>query len=135
MDVNNDPVYPFGFGLSYTTFDYSDIRLDHSQMSLDGGEVRACVTVTNTGDYDADEIVQLYVRDLVGSVTRPVQELKGFRRIHLKKGESQDVEFVVTPDLLKFYNEEFEEVCEPGDFQIMIGPNSRDVRTGTLTVL
>ena len=104
-------------------------------MSLDGGEVRACVTVTNTGDYDADEIVQFYVRDLVGSVTRPVQELKGFRRIHLKKGESQDVEFVVTPDLLKFYNEELEEVCEPGDFQIMIGPNSRDVRTGTLTVL
>ena len=121
--------------MSYTTFDYSDIRLDHSQMSLDGGEVRACVTVTNTGDYDADEIVQFYVRDLVGSVTRPVQELKGFRRIHLKKGESQDVEFVVTPDLLKFYNKELEEVCEPGDFQIMIGPNSRDVRTGTLTVL
>lgn len=135
LDVSNDPVYPFGFGLSYTTFDYSDIRLDHSQMSLDGGEVRASVTVTNTGNYDADEIVQLYVRDLVGSVTRPVQELKGFRRIHLKKGESRDVEFVVTPDLLKFYNEELEEVCEPGDFQIMIGPNSRDVRTGTLTVL
>lgn len=95
----------------------------------------ASVTVTNTGNYDADEIVQLYVRDLVGSVTRPVQELKGFKRIHLKKGESRKVEFAITPDLLNFYNEDLEEVCEPGDFQIMIGPNSQDVQIDTLTVL
>lgn len=135
LDVSNEPVYPFGYGLSYTTFSYSDMHLDRSQMNHNEGTVMASVTVTNTGNYDADEIVQLYVRDLVGSVTRPVQELKGFRRIHLKKGESRKVEFAITPDLLKFYNEDLEEVCEPGDFQIMIGPNSQDVQTDTLTVL
>ena len=127
-------LFPFGHGLSYTTFSYGKIKLDATEMSLDGGEVRASVTVKNTGNYDADEIVQLYVRDMVGSVTRPVQELKGFQRIHLKKGESRTVDFTITPDLLKFYNYELEEVCEPGEFQIMIGPHSKEVRTAMLTV-
>lgn len=134
LDVNNEPVYPFGYGLSYTTFSYGEIKLDATEMGLDEGEVRASVTVKNTGNYDADEIVQLYVRDMVGSVTRPVQELKGFQRIHLKKGESRTVDFTITPDLLKFYNYELEEVCEPGEFQIMIGPHSKEVRTAMLTV-
>lgn len=135
MDVSNDPVYPFGYGLSYTTFSYSDIHLSASNMNADNGNITASITVKNTGNYDADEIVQLYIRDMVGSITRPVQELKGFKRIHLKKGEAKTVDFVITPDLLKFYNYDLEEVCEPGDFQIMIGPNSRDVKTSTFTLM
>lgn len=128
LDVSNDPLYPFGFGLSYTTFDYSDITLSSSQMATNG-TLTASVTVTNTGNYDADEIVQMYIRDLVGSITRPVKELKGFERIHLKKGESKQVTFTITPDLLKFYNYDLQYVCEPGEFNVMIGPNSRDVKT------
>ena len=82
------------------------------------------MTVTNTGDYDGDEIVQLYIHDVVASITRPVKELKGFQRIHLKKGESKEVTFEITDDLLKFYNSSLEYVLEPGDFEIMIGPDS-----------
>lgn len=96
LDVSNDPLYPFGYGLSYTTFQYSDITLSSKQLNADG-KLTASVTVTNTGNYDADEIVQLYIRDLVGSITRPVKELKGFERIHLKKGESKQVTFTITP--------------------------------------
>ena len=112
LDVSNDPLYPFGYGLSYTTFQYSDITLSSKQLNADG-KLTASVTVTNTGNYDADEIVQLYIRDLVGSITRPVKELKGFERIHLKKGESKQVTFTITPELLKFYNYNLDFVCEP----------------------
>lgn len=129
LDVSNDPLYPFGYGLSYTTFKYSDLALSSSHLSKDGS-LTASVTVTNTGNYDADEIVQLYIRDLVGSITRPVKELKGFERIHLKKGESKQISFTITPELLKFYNYDLKYVYEPGDFNVMIGPNSRDVKTG-----
>ena len=115
FDVRNDPLFPFGFGLSYTTFEYSDIRLDGRKAS---------VTVTNTDDYDGVEIVQLYIHDVVASITRPVKELKGFQRIHLKKGESKEVTFEITDDLLKFYNSSLDYVLEPGDFEIMIGPDS-----------
>lgn len=115
FDVRNDPLYPFGYGLSYTTFAYSDVTLNGRT---------AQVTVTNTGNYDADEIVQLYIHDVVASITRPVKELKGFERIHLKKGESKVVKFEITDDLLKFYNSQLEYVLEPGDFEIMIGPDS-----------
>lgn len=128
LDVSNDPLYPFGYGLSYTTFEYGDIMLSTDRLSKNG-ELKASVTITNTGDYDADEIVQLYIRDLVGSITRPVKELKGFERIHLKKGESKEVTFTITPDLLKFYNYDMEYVYEPGEFSLMIGPNSKDVKT------
>ena len=128
LDVSNDPLYPFGYGLSYTTFRYSDITLSSKQLNADG-KLTASVTVTNTGNYDADEIVQLYIRDLVGSITRPVKELKGFERIHLKKGESKQVTFTITPELLKFYNYDIQYVYEPGEFHVMIGPNSRDVKT------
>ena len=126
LDVSNDPLYPFGYGLSYTTFEYSDVTLSSTQMATDG-TLTASVKVTNTGNYDADEIVQMYIRDMVGSITRPVKELKGFERIHLKKGESKQVTFTITPELLKFYNYDLQYVCEPGEFSVMIGPNSHDV--------
>ena len=112
--MRNDPLFPFGFGLSYTTFDYSDIRLDGRTAS---------VTVTNTGKWDADEIVQLYLHDVVASISRPVKELKGFERIHLKAGESKEVRFEITDDLLRFYGPKGY-VVEPGDFEVMIGPDS-----------
>jgi len=127
LDVSNEPLYPFGYGLSYTTFAYSDIHLSSTEMSADG-KLTATVTVTNTGSRDGAEVVQLYIRDLVGSVTRPVKELKGFEKIFLKAGESRKVSFSITPELLKFYNYDLQFVCEPGDFDVMIGGNSRDVK-------
>ena len=126
LDVDNEPLYPFGYGLSYTTFSYSDITLDKSSMNING-EIMATVTVTNTGKYDGSEVVQLYIRDLIGSVTRPVKELKGFEKIFLKAGESKQVSFKLTADMLKFYNYNLDFVCEPGDFEVMIGGDSRDV--------
>ncbi|MBL7724491.1 MAG: beta-glucosidase BglX [Chitinophagaceae bacterium] len=129
LDVSNDPVYPFGFGLSYTSFAYSDIKL--SSASLKGKQtLTASVTVTNTGKYDGKEVVQLYIRDVVGSVTRPVKELKGFQKIELKAGESKTVSFSITPEDLKFYNYDLKFDWEAGDFEIMIGGNSRDVKKG-----
>ena len=127
LDVSNESLYPFGYGLSYTTFAYSDIHLSSTEMSADG-KLTATVTVTNTGSRDGAEVVQLYIRDLVGSVTRPVKELKGFEKIFLKAGESRKVSFSITPELLKFYNYDLQFVCEPGDFDVMIGGNSRDVK-------
>ncbi|MBL7745912.1 MAG: beta-glucosidase BglX [Chitinophagaceae bacterium] len=129
LDVSNEPVYPFGFGLSYTSFSYSDIKL--SSTSLKGNQtLTASVTVTNSGKYDGKEVVQLYIRDLVGSVTRPVKELKGFQKIELKAGESKTISFTITPNDLKFYNYDLKFDWEPGEFQIMIGGNSRDVKMG-----
>ena len=127
LDIDNDPLFPFGYGLSYVTFSYGKPRLSSSTLTM-GGSLTLTVDVTNTGDRDADEVVQLYVRDLVGSLSRPVKELKGFKRINLKKGETKAVSFTVTPDDLKFYNQQLEYKCEPGDFNIMVGPNSRDVQ-------
>ncbi|MBO5204526.1 MAG: glycoside hydrolase family 3 C-terminal domain-containing protein, partial [Prevotella sp.] len=133
IDVRNDPLYPFGYGLSYTTFAYGDLHLSSTSMNA-GGKVKASVTVTNTGSREAAEVVQLYIRDIFASVVRPVKELKGFERITLKAGESRKVEFEITPDLLKFYNSSLDFVLEPGDFDIMVGGNSRDVKTVRLTV-
>lgn len=113
LDIDNDPLYPFGYGLSYTTFRYGDLQLSNNSMN-ERGKITASVTVTNTGNYDADEIVQMYIRDMVGSVARPVKELKGFERIHLKKGESRTVSFDITAKQLKFYNSALNWVCEPG---------------------
>ncbi|MCQ2237013.1 MAG: fibronectin type III-like domain-contianing protein, partial [Bacteroidales bacterium] len=125
IDVRNDALYPFGYGLSYTTFEYSDITLSANAMTVDG-TIKAKVTVKNTGDYDGVEIVQLYIRDPQASVSRPVKELKDFKRVDLKKGEQKDVEFTITPDKLKFYNYNLEYVLEPGAFDLMIGANSSD---------
>ena len=128
LDIDNDPLYPFGYGLSYTTFRYGDLQLSNNSMN-EKGKITASVTVTNTGNYDAEEIVQMYIRDMVGSVARPVKELKGFERIHLKKGESRTVSFDITAEQLKFYNSALNWVCEPGEFEVMVGGNSRDVQT------
>ena len=133
LDVPNDPLFPFGYGLSYTTFDYNDLTLSSTTMTADGN-ITASVTVTNTGAVEGTEVVQLYIRDMVGSIARPVQELKGFERISLKPGESRTVNFTVNADLLKFYNKDLNYVCEPGDFEVMVGPNSRDVQRKTFTL-
>ena len=133
LDSPNTPLYPFGFGLSYTTFEYSNFTLSADSMT-ENGTLTASVTVKNTGNYDADEVVQLYIRDLVGSVSRPVKELKGFERISLKKGESKTVNFTINAELLKFYNSNLDFVCEPGEFEVMVGPNSRDVQTKKFTL-
>ena len=133
LDVDNAPLYPFGYGLSYTEFSYGEPRLSSDTLKP-GGSITVSVDVTNTGDYDADEIVQMYVRDLVGSVSRPVKELKGFSRIRLNKGETRTVRFEITPEDLRFYNQNLDFLSEPGDFLVMVGPNSRDVRTARFTL-
>lgn len=127
LDVTNDALYPFGYGLSYTNFTYSDLKLNTTELTKDG-EIIARVTVSNTGKVDGAEVVQLYIRDLVGSVTRPVRELKGFEKVMIKAGESKTVHFKITPELLKFYNYDLDYVNEPGEFEVMIGGNSRDVQ-------
>ena len=133
MDEKNAPLYPFGYGLSYTTFTYSDISLSSATMNADG-EINASVRVTNSGNVAGAEVVQLYIRDLVGSISRPVKELKGFEKIQLKAGESKTVTFKITADLLKFYNSELQHLAEPGDFDLMIGSSSQDVKTTRFTL-
>lgn len=133
LDVDNEPLYPFGYGLSYTTFAYSDITLDRTSLTMNGS-VTAKVTLTNTGNRDGAEVVQLYIRDVVGSSTRPVKELKGFQKVFLKAGESREVSFRITLDLLKYYNYDLQYVAEPGTFDLMIGTDSRDVKTATFTL-
>lgn len=127
LDVPNTPVYAFGHGLSYTTFRYGDIRLSASEMGIDGS-ITATVRLTNDGPYAGEEVVQLYIRDIQGSSTRPVQELKGFQRVSLKPGESREVSFKIDASLLKFYNYDLDYVCEPGEFDIMIGGASDRVK-------
>ena len=128
IDVRNDPLYPFGYGLSYTTFEYGKPRLSGTTMNANG-TLTLTVNVKNTGKYDADEVVQLYIRDVAASISRPVKELKGFERISLKAGESRDVNFTIDVDMLKFYNSDLQFVAEPGDFEVMVGGNSRDVQS------
>lgn len=123
LDERNEPLFPFGFGLSYTAFKYSNLRLSANTMKSTD-KLQATVDVTNTGNFDGKEVVQLYIRDLVGSVTRPVKELKGFQKINLKKGETQTVTFEITAEDLKFYNSDLQFVAEPGRFQLFIGTNS-----------
>ena len=131
LDSPNLPLFPFGFGLSYTTFTYSDINV--SAKNLQGnGKLTASVTLTNTGKYDGAEVVQLYIRDVVGTNTRPLKELKGFQKVMLKAGESKTVSFEITPEDLKYYNNELKFDWESGDFQIMIGGNSQDVKSITI---
>ncbi|MGJ1196585.1 beta-glucosidase BglX [Sphingobacterium spiritivorum] len=128
LDVDNDPLYPFGYGLSYTAFQYNNLRLSTSKLQKQG-KIKVTVDVKNTGNYDGEEVVQLYIRDMVGSVTRPVKELKGFQKIAFKAGETKAIEFELTEEDLKFYNEKLEFVTEPGEFEVYVGTNSRDVLT------
>jgi beta-glucosidase len=127
------PLYPFGYGLSYTTFEMSEPRLAQPTIGM-GQNAEVTVDVANTGSRDGDEVVQLYIRDDEASVTRPVMELKKFRRVTLRPGERRTVSFTVTPDDLSFWNLEMKRVVEPGTFTIMAGPNSVDLKTAKLTV-
>jgi len=131
LDVSNDPVYPFGYGLSYTNFSYSDVRLSDTLMK-GNKTLTASVTVTNTGNREGKETVQLYIRDVVGSITRPVEELKGFQKIDLKGGDAKVVSFKINTNDLKFYNGDLKYDWEPGKFVIMIGTNSRDVKSANV---
>lgn len=132
IDLDNDPKFPFGYGLSYTNFKYSDMVL--SAASLKGNQtLTVSVTVSNTGKYDGEEVVQLYIRDLFGKVVRPVKELKGFQKIFIKKGESRKVDFKLTPEDLKFFDNDLNFDWESGDFDIMVGTNSQEVQTKRIT--
>ena len=131
LDISNDPVYPFGYGLSYTTFDYSNIKL--SKIQLKGDEtLTATVTITNTGKVAGEEVVQLYIQDPVASISRPVKELKNFTKVLIQPGEKKEVSMVITTKDLMFYNSELKFEWEPGDFNIYIGTNSRDVKSATV---
>ena len=127
IDVPNEPLYPFGYGLSYTQFEYGAIQVSSKQLK-GNQKLTVTVPVKNTGKYAGKEVVQLYIRDEVGSITRPVQELKGFNKIELAPGETKNVSFEITPELLKFYNGDLKFDWESGDFQIMVGTNSKDVQ-------
>lgn len=126
-DISIYPKFPFGFGLSYTSFSYSDIKLSNSFFKP-GQNLSASVSITNTGKFDGKETVQLYIRDMFGSVVRPVKELKGFQQVFLKAGESKTIRFAITENDLRFYNDNLDFIYEPGDFKIFIGGNSRDVK-------
>ena len=127
IDVGNSPLLPFGYGLSYTTFSYGNISMSGNTIT-NTAPITASVTVSNTGKYDGEEVVQLYIRDMVGSVTRPMKELKGFQKIYLRSGASQSVTFNIFVDDLKFYNGNLEHVAEPGDFKLFIGTSSENVQ-------
>jgi beta-glucosidase len=127
LDVSNEPLYPFGYGLSYTTFDYSNFKLSSNTLKP-GQKLTAYVTITNTGKVAGEEIVQFYTRDLVGTSTRPVKELKGFQKIRLQPGESKVVTFSISEEDLKFFNSDLKFVAEAGDFKAFVGPNVRDVK-------
>jgi beta-glucosidase len=133
IDVSNEPVYPFGYGLSYTSFDYSDISLSKPEIK-NTDSLTVSVTVTNTGKVAGEEVVQLYVRDVVGSTTRPMKELKGFKKIKLEAGATQTVTFKITAADLSFYNYDLKFGTEPGEFQVFVGGNSRDTKMAKFTL-
>lgn len=133
IDISNEPLYPFGFGLSYTTFIYSDPRLSSDILASDGS-LEVTVDVSNTGSFDGTEIVQLYINDPVASIARPVKELKAFRRVDIPAGKTVAVEFTITPDMLKYYDADLNYTLDPGEFNVMVGPNSNDVKTLKFTL-
>lgn len=133
LDVPNGALYPFGYGLSYTTFTYGKLSLSSTTLAADG-QLTATVDVTNSGSRDGDEVVQLYIHDKAATISRPVKELKGFERIHLKAGETRTVSFTVTPDLLRYYDQSLQPALEPGEVDIMVGPDSRTLQTVTINV-
>ncbi|MCX2485482.1 beta-glucosidase BglX [Pedobacter sp. MR2016-24] len=132
IDSSNDPLYPFGYGLSYTAFSYSPIKLNKATLAA-GQTIQATIEVKNTGNFDGEEVVQLYLQDIYGSVTRPVKELKGFQKIFIKKGETKTVTFTLTEEMLKFYNSDLKFAAEKGDFNLYIGANSRDNQASRFT--
>ena len=134
LDAPNDPLFPFGYGLSYTSFSYSDLSLSKNQIRPEEA-LLVKLTVTNSGNYDGEETVQLYIRDLVASITQPVKELKAFKKVFLKKGESKEISFTLGVDDLRFYNKDLQYVYEPGDFKVFVGGNSRDVKEAGFTLL
>ena len=134
LDVSNTPLYPFGYGLSYTTFNYSDISLSNTALKANG-MITASVSITNTGTRAGKETVQLYIRDMAGSITRPVKELKGFQQVTLQPGESKKVSFNISVDDLKFYNSELKYLFEPGDFKVFIGTNSEEAKEADFKVM
>lgn len=134
IDLPHSPRFPFGYGLSYTSFAYSDIKLSKTTVRP-GEKLEVSVVVTNSGNYDGEETVQLYIRDMVASVVRPVKELKGFQKIFLKRGESGEVKFRITIEDLKFYNNQLQYVAEPGDFKLFIGTNSEEVKEASFKLV
>ncbi|MCF8381269.1 MAG: beta-glucosidase BglX [Bacteroidales bacterium] len=127
IDVSNEPLYPFGYGISYTEFEYSEIVLDSDKMAFNGS-LKASISVSNIGKVKGEEIVQLYIRDLVGSVTRPVLELKAFQKISLEPGEKKELEFILKENDLRFWNIDMKHVAEAGDFKLFIGPDSKNLK-------
>jgi len=127
VDLNGMPLFPFGFGLSYTAFEYSDLAIEPAAMAADGSATVRC-TVKNTGSRAGDEVVQLYIRDVLASMARPVMELKGFRRVRLAPGQSEEVSFRVGPDELRMLDRDMRWVVEPGAFRVMVGSSSKDIR-------
>lgn len=133
LDESNEPLYVFGYGLSYTTFSYGDVRLDKAQLT-DKDEITVSCTVTNDGSLAGEEVVQLYIRDQVGSVTRPIKELKRFEKIALQPGQSQEISFTLTQEDLSFYKRDMSFGTEPGRFDVFVGGNSRDTKRATFTL-
>ncbi|MBO2543678.1 beta-glucosidase BglX [Salegentibacter sp. BDJ18] len=132
-DEKKDALYPFGFGLSYTNFEYGDLQLSSEEMEVEG-TIQASITLKNTGDVEGKEIVQLYLRDLVASTTRPVKELKGFEAVSLAPGESKTVTFEINEEMLQFYNANRKWEAEAGEFEVFIGGNSRDLQKATFSL-
>lgn len=134
LDIPNEPLYPFGYGLSYSGFAYGDLKLSSNKMSANQS-ITASIEVTNKGTVDGTEIVQLYIRDVVGTVSRPMKELKGFQKVFLKAGETKTISFIISVNELKFYNSELKYVAEPGEFKVFVGGNSRDVKEAGFSLL
>ncbi|EDP97834.1 periplasmic beta-glucosidase precursor [Kordia algicida OT-1] len=133
IDEKNTPLWPFGYGLSYTTFEYKNFKVHGDKFNI-GNNIKVTVDVTNTGDYDGKEVVQLYIRDLFGSVTRPVRELKGFELVHFKKGETKTIEFTLTNKELGFFNNQGKYIVEAGDFEVFVGGSSNTILKDTFTL-
>ncbi|WP_158856204.1 beta-glucosidase BglX [Lunatibacter salilacus] len=132
LDVPNEPLYPFGYGLSYTTFNYGGIKVSNEQIKGDQ-KLTASIELSNTGKFDGAEVVQLYIRDVVASITRPMRELKGFQKVNLKAGETKTISFEIFIEDLKFYNYDIDYLWEPGEFEIMIGGNASEVKVTSIT--